>query len=353
MGFVLVAGAFLVVVRGSKTRKLLWLVAGGALVWLLNIVRILVIFWSAGEWGERVAIDGFHPYVGLVVFNIAVLVMVVLLRPFGLRFGPERPSTDLAAFEDTAPLKIPKRTHRPRPIGALACVGLLALGVGVYNGQLTDYDRIADSLGSPRLADFASSLEHPTGWTVAKTDTYDWSKRFFGATSTWNRYQYVFQGNTAAATLQANIPITVDVIETPDRAALSAYGIEQCYTFHGHSISGRQSVDLGNGLVGGMLTWANGDDDTTWTTLYWHWPIKTATGTQYERVTLVMNDQSTNTFVSPELSTDGAKQIQLDVNDVLRGSGTPEDRARLVETRKFMIGFARELVAQRAPAATA
>ena len=349
VGFVLVAGAFLVVVRGSKTRKALWLVSGAMLVWVLNVVRILVIFWSAGQWGERVAIDGFHPYVGLVVFNLAVLIMVVLLRPFGLRMGAERSVVGIDELQSPPPPKIPKRTHRPRPVAAFACVGVLALGVGAYNGQLRDYDRIADSLGSPRLANFASSLEHPTGWTVNQTDTYDWSKRFFGSESTWNRYMYLYGGDTTSG-LQANIPITVDVIETPDRAALSAYGIEQCYTFHGHSISGRQSVDLGNGLVGGMLTWSSDDDKTTWTTLYWHWPIKSETGTEYERVTLVMNDQPTNVFTSPELATDSIRQIQLDVNDVLRGTGSPEDQARLVETRKFMIGFARDLVAQRSAA---
>jgi exosortase/archaeosortase family protein len=341
-----VAGAFLLVVRGTRLRKVLWLLSGALLVWLLNVVRIMVIFWSAGEWGERVAMDGFHPYVGLVVFNLAVLVMVLLLRPFGLRLGP---AARLAGVPATDPAVGTRPPHRPKPLAALVCVGLLGFGVGVYNGELREYDRIADSLGSPRLADFATSLESPTGWSVRRTDTYDWAKRFFGSTSTWNRYQYTFSGDAAVA-LRANVPITVDVIETPDRAALSAYGIEQCYTFHGHSVSGRQSVDLGNGLIGGMLTWSSSEDDTTWTTLYWHWPIKTPSGTQYERVTLVMNDQPTNTFAAPPLDTGGARQLQLDLNDVLRGSGSDEDRARLVQTRTFMIGFARQMVAERAAA---
>jgi exosortase/archaeosortase family protein len=348
VGFVLVAGAFLMVARGSRIRKVLWLCTGAALVWLLNLVRILIIFWSAGEWGERVAIDGFHPYVGLVVFNIAVLVMVLLMRPFGLRVSSDRPTGRRDVFDVTSPLERPK-PYRPKPAIATACVLVLALGVGIYNGELRDYDRIANSLGAPRLVDFASSQEQPQGWTVQQTDTYTQYQRFFGRSSTWNRYRYTFTSDEAAA-LQANVPITADIIETSDRAALSAYGVEQCYAFHGHKVTGRQSVDLGNGLIGGLLTWTSTEDDTTWTTLYWQWPIKSAGGTKYERVTLVMNDQPTNVFASPELGTGGARQLQLDLNDALRGTGSAEDRARLIETRKFMIGFAREMVAERTPA---
>jgi exosortase/archaeosortase family protein len=336
VGFLLVGGAFMLVLDGSKPRKIAWLAMGAVLVWLLNLARIMIIFWSAQQYGEKVAIDGFHPYVGLVVFNIAILVMVLLLKPFGLSLPRgEAGAGPLAAI-----------THRPKPWTALACVSVLAVGIGVYNGQLRDYDRIANSLGAPRLANFETSQETPDGWQLNKVATYDWSKRFFGDQSTWNRYSFLYTG-TGDEALRANIPITVDIIETPDRAALSAYGVEQCYTFHGYSITGRQSVDLGNGLIGGMLTWTSSETNLSWTTLYWHWPITTADGTEYERVTLVMNDQPTNQFTAPDVDTDAARQLQLDLNDVLRGAGSAEDRERLVETREFMIGFAREMVAER------
>lgn len=363
VGFLLVATAFVLVVDGSRWRKIAWLLAGAFLVWLLNIGRILTIFLSAKEWGERVAIDGFHPYVGLVVFNLAVVIMVLTMRVFGLRIRrsqrrPDDPGTDLrnGPAGGGAP-------YRPRLASALLAVLMVATGVGVFNGQLRDYDRIANGLGSPRLADFESSQATPDSWTVRKVDTYTQYERFFGEGSTWDRYQFLYAGPSvvdapaldgadpdALPALGANIPIYVDVVETPDRAALNAYGIEQCYSFHGYEITGVQSVDLGDGLVGGMLTWTN-DVNQTWTTLYWHWPIATAEGTRYERVTLLMNDQPTNVFRSPQLDTDGTRQLQLDLNDVLRGTGSEEDRTRLLGTRQFMIGFARELVALRSPAA--
>ncbi len=343
VGFLLVAGAFLLVVDGSRLRKLTWLLGGALLVWLLNILRILIIFWAAQRWGESVAIDGFHPYMGLVVFNIGVLIMVLMMKPFRLSFRIPKPAT----------ADVPAGTVKLNSsYAAFACVGVLALGVSVYNSDLQAYDRIANSFGEPRLTSFADSRETPASWTLSDGPTYDWAKRFFGSSSTWHRYSYSSSGQPGAK-LTANVPITVDVIETSDRAALVAYGIEDCYSFHGYSIQGRQSIDLGSGVTGGILTWSSGKTKLTWTTLYWHWPIKTPTGTRYERVTLVMNDQPTNHFMSPPLTTDSSRQLQLDINDVLRGVGTPEDRARLLQTRQFMIGFARELINLRAPAPTA
>jgi exosortase/archaeosortase family protein len=349
VGFLLVAGAFVLVVEGGRWRKVSWLLSGALLVWLLNIARILIIFWAAKRWGESVAIEGFHPYMGLVVFNVGVLLMVLTMKWFGLRFRIPTRKSD----EDTT--ADPQRRFAIAPsMTSLACVGMMTFGIAVYNGQLHDYERIADSFGEPRLSSFAESQEKPIGWDFQDVGTFDWTKRFFGNDSKWTRYQYAMSladGDLEPA-LVSNTPLYVDVIDTSDRAALSAYGIEQCYTFHGYGVSGRQSVDLGSGVVGGMLTWTTNNSKLTWTTLYWQWPIKTATGTRYERVTLVMNDQTTNRFKSPPIATDTARKLQLDINDVLRGSGTPEDQARLLETRQFMVGFARQLIDLRAPAPT-
>ena len=337
VGFMLVATAFVFVVKGSRWTKIAWLLTGVFLVWTLNVVRIMSIFFAARQWGESVAIDGFHPYVGLVVFNVAVIVMVLLMRVFRLQF--KRPSEVLTTTS----------TYRPRASIALSFAVLMALAVGVFNGELRAYDRIAGSLGTPRLTSFEQSRETPDGWALSEVDRIDWTRRFFGDDSQWIRYQYM-NPNTAVSEFSANLPITVDVIDTSDRAALNAYGIEECYKFHGYNISGRQSIDLGGGVVGGALTWFSPKTDLTWTTLYWHWPIKTATGTRYERVTLILQDQESNQFTSPPLDTDGLRQLQLDVNDALRGAGSPALQQRLVETRQFMIGFARELISLRTAA---
>jgi hypothetical protein len=67
---------------------------------------------------------------------------------------------------------------------------------------------------------------------------------------------------------------------------------------------------------------------------------------------MILNDQPSNHFTSPPASTDLAHQLELGINDALRGVGSPETRARLLETRTFMVAFARNLVTLRAPAPT-
>ena len=50
-------------------RKVLWLLGGMALLWAINLVRITFIFFAGKEWGESVAINVFHPFIGLVTFS--------------------------------------------------------------------------------------------------------------------------------------------------------------------------------------------------------------------------------------------------------------------------------------------
>jgi exosortase/archaeosortase family protein len=346
VGFLLVAGAFMLIVGGSRIRKLSWLLSGALLVWLLNVVRIMTIFWAARRWGEDVAIDGFHPYMGLVVFNLGVLIMVLLMKPFGLRFAAQR-AADVVGSGSPISMRA-----MAAPLLVVASLGGV---LGVYNSNLEKYDRVANSFGEPRLSSFAESRETPDGWNLSKQTTYNWSKRFFGKSSEWTRYDYSMAPVSLAdgeivTGLSSSVPITLDVVETSDRAALEAYGVEQCYKFHNYAVRGKQSVDLGGGVVGGMLTWTNPDDNVTWTTLFWQWPIKSGEGVRYERVTMILQDNSTNKFSSPPLETDALRQLQLDINDVLRGASTPEERDRLLETRQFMIGFARELIVRRSTA---
>ena len=62
-----------------------------------------------------------------------------------------------------------------------------------------------------------------------------------------------------------------------------------------------------------MITWDNVKQDVSWTSLYWHWPIKTGDGTRYERITLIMQDRPGNLFtaptVDPTVSTRLAEEI--------------------------------------------
>jgi exosortase len=92
VGYALVGLAFLALVHGGLVRKTLWMGMGLALVWILNVGRILVIFAAGHAWGEQVAINLLHPVLGLLTFSLGVVVMLVLMPRFGLTFrvGPPR-----------------------------------------------------------------------------------------------------------------------------------------------------------------------------------------------------------------------------------------------------------------------
>ncbi len=60
--------AFAAIVRGPIVRDFLWL-TGGMILLSLDIGRITFRFFAGKEWGESIAINVFHPFVGLVLVH--------------------------------------------------------------------------------------------------------------------------------------------------------------------------------------------------------------------------------------------------------------------------------------------
>ena len=353
LGFVLVGFAMVQMMHGARRRKLAWLAVGAVLVWLLNVVRILIIFGAGRQWGKGVALDGFHPVIGLVVFNLGIVVMALVLRRFGLSFPG-------AARVPGRPLAPRARPYRPAVQAGAFVVLVATISVGLLNSNLRDYDLVASSLGTPRLTGFAPNASNPTGWKAYYSTQFDWSKRFFGAGSLWRRYIYSDKqgsentlpgatGAPAPKTLAATGPVIADIITADDRAAFSTYGIEACYKFHNFQITKRQSVDLGNGVVGGLLTWrdpATGGRATT--TLYWHWPVRSGGKTKWERVTLLVVDNPNLKFEFPAPQAGGlTKDFQLKLGGVLDGDADSALSQRLVDTRSFLVAFAQQVISLR------
>src|SRR5207244_5266405 len=84
IGFGVVGIAALWLVRGRVVRRLAWLLAGGALVWSLNVVRIVGVFLAARLLGEHAAFGLLHPVAGIVALNLAFVLLLWLLPLFGL-----------------------------------------------------------------------------------------------------------------------------------------------------------------------------------------------------------------------------------------------------------------------------
>ena len=311
IGFVVVGVAFLTIVRrrpgraaraaakatgthahavagGALGRKLAWLGVGLVLVWALNVARLMIVLWAGKTWGETVALDGLHPYIGVVMFALAIVALLLVMPFFGLELLNGTPAPRVATDDHggTRPAAWRERlAQTPRSggrwrISALTVV-VAAVLVGVTDASFQRYELTASDLGTPRLASFDGGATVVPGYSAAKTNDYDWVKQYFGGSSTWHRYSYQSTGYASSA-------ITADVIDGSNLGKFNAYGIEACYTFHGYSFVDQQRVSLGGGVDGYQLSYTDPRTHGSWDVLYWVWAVKGATGSKrYERVTLL------------------------------------------------------------------
>jgi len=330
LGFLLVASAFALVVKGTRTAKLTWLAVGFGMVWVFNVIRIMAILAVGRFFGETASIDVLHPVAGLITFNIAVLVMVLNAHRFGLSLptsrGPSRTRAVLSAV----------------PIAKWTIVGVMLLAsVGaVFNRNLVDYDPIASSVGSPRVGQFSEVSLQPEGFNGQAVGSFQNGKRFFGDDSSWIRYQYSGLGSD---TLGSEVPVLADVINTGNLQAFSDFGIEACYRFHGYSTEGVKRVDLGNGVVGTVMNWED-PNALAWTTVYWVWAVRSGDDVRYERVVLLLNDSNNARVASPPLEESVARQLGIRADEAVRGNAMSEVTERQSELRSFLVQFARTVI---------
>lgn len=330
VGFVLVGTAFLAVVGrkpprggGGTTntkavgRKLVWLLMGLTLVWALNIVRLLIVLWTGKAFGETVALDGLHPFIGVVIFAAAVIVLLLAMPLLGLQAFPGAEPMARRAKKSgaTGLARIGvAREALAQPIAAtgawkLATAATLAAAivVGVTDSSFSHYELLASDFGTPKLMGFDAHNPVIPGFSGAKTNDYDWVKRYFGDSATWHRYQYGATGgvtpasyttgsaatavpasaSSVSAAAALNGTVIADVIDSPNLGAFNAYGIEACYRFHGYTFSHEKALDLGAGVRGATLAYRDPASGTTWSVLYWVWAVQTAHGKRFERVVLL------------------------------------------------------------------
>ena len=291
VGFLLIGAAFAAIIRGPWTRKLLWLAGGMLLLWVFNLARLTLVFWAGKEYGEHFAIGVLHPYIGLVLFVLGIAIMIVCIRPMGLRIGNQE-SPGRAAFGAAAASEAPGQGKKQRmavPRVYLAVVLVLVLGVivGFSDVGLQTYNLVADVSGAPKVVSFIDNPVTPVGWTSRYESTFNWAAPLFGEDSIWNRYELypAFGGD-----LQAKTDVVADVIDTPDLQTFAAFGIEQCYQFHGYSLANVTNVGLPGGITGQAMAYTS-QQYGSWSIVYWILPVKNAGRTFYERVVLYVQNQ--------------------------------------------------------------
>ncbi len=288
VGFLLVGTAFAFTVRGPWIRKTLWLLGGMVLLWAINVGRITLIFWTGQQEGEHFAIDILHPYIGLVTFSLGVVVMILCIRPLGLHFdvAPDRFKLQTPQSADAASASRHVMAV-PRVYLAVAIVLVLGILVGFSNVGLQSYNLVANVAGETKLSSYIDHPVAPNGWRSTYETSYTWAEPLFGEGSIWSRYVLYPQ---SGGNLHAHTSVVADVIDSPQLETFSAYGVEQCYEFHGYSLANVAQVSLGGGITGQTLAYTS-QQYGSWTIVYWILPVTRGSSTVYERVVLYVQNE--------------------------------------------------------------
>jgi exosortase/archaeosortase family protein len=302
LGFLLLGGAILTAMHGGAGRKLLWMAAGLGVTFVANIVRITSIVALAGAGHADFAINTFHTWSGLILFFAVMLLMATSLSRFGLRL-----EDDVAG--DVAPAPAPLPTPRSVRRAAIASlVGLTAL-LAVADHSLTTYAAFDDGYGAPTVHPFGPTTSAPSAYRIEMNGTYPWARQYFGPNSTFTRYLVL--GASAQLTY-------ADVVLTDDRGSLDAYNLQNCYLFHNYDIASTDHIDLGNGVTGLLLNYADRASHGRWATVSWAWPVDRDGKAFYERIVLTSSlDAHGDADVAPS---GGVHDFLLSLVNMVEGS---------------------------------
>ncbi len=343
VGFLLVGAGFATLVAGPFVRKILWLAMGLVLLWATNLLRLILIFWVGHRYGEKLAIGVLHPVAGLVIFCLGVLLMLALLRPFGLRLadfggGPRRQDgTGSDPYQHPTRGPSSPRPAAPRVFLAGALVAIAGLLLAMNNSSLASFDPVASAAGEPKLTSYIADPASPPGWEPGYVTQFQQNKPFFGASSIWDRYAYGESAGHIPSDLTSSLPVTADVINAGGLSGFEQYGVTACYSFHGYTLRDVAKVALGNGISGQAMSFSSTNGLEDWTIVYWIWPVKMASGTRYERIILYLQNTANATVIAP-LSVSGISHS----SNALKPTSAVD--RRLLTNRAFLVEFARQLI---------
>jgi exosortase/archaeosortase family protein len=278
VGFFILGVFALYFVEGRRSRRLAWLALGAALVWTANLARILVLLAVASGFGERAAIALLHPVAGIVALNLAVLLLLALMRRFRLfwrELEPAEVDTPLAA-----PAPPEKRASVLRVSTRVALIGAAAVVFAVADGALATAARGLTNDGVPAIPAFSARPLSAPGWTIRRAETIGWAAPYYGNHSSWVRY--VMRPRRPS---QSSFTIWLDAVRSPNLGALDAYTLAHCYAFHSFTVNAAKRIDLGEGVFGNAFVYTSPRAD--WRAVSWQWPVRRGGKVEHERLVLI------------------------------------------------------------------
>jgi exosortase len=288
IGFAVVGIAALWLVRGRIARRFAWLLAGAALVWALNVVRIVVVLLTARTLGEHAAFDLLHPVAGIVALNVAFILLVRLLPLFGLR-RRHFDEHDLELVD--SPLSRTASPVQQATPGRFAfrfvLVAAATIALALANGQLGVAAKGLDESGRPAVAAFVDRPTAGRAWKVRRVEQIRWASPYYGRHSSWVRYRLRPVSGIAS---RDRFTVWTDAVLSPDLGALDAFSLAHCYAFHGFDVRTSLHVDLGNGVVGRVFVYKT--KAAQWHTVAWEWPVLRHGKVEHERIVLLASTTS-------------------------------------------------------------
>jgi exosortase/archaeosortase family protein len=253
--------------RGSWEARGAWLLLGVALALAVNVVRIVIIAAAASIWGPDATMRLLHPELGLILFALS-FALLLWLAP-------------LCRLDVAAPWLQARPACSPLAGVAwgrkLVVPALIVLAGGLASANLAQYAWVSEStLPRVGLARADDLFHPPAGWrAVEATPIDDWHP--------------IFGPSTVAAALTVSAkglaPVYVQAVLTRDAATFRAYGVEDCYVFHGFTIMAVHRMALGSGVTATLVDFHAGTRPLA--ALYWLQPVQTPQGLYHERVILV------------------------------------------------------------------
>lgn len=298
VAFLLVGGAFTLLLTGSLLGKMLWLASGLVLIFALNVVRVISLIAVGAGFGESAALELFHPVAGMVALALGLSVMLLVARRFGLAVPPLHVTRPPAPPKQAiAPLPVDRPRRRGMAWRAVILV-LIAATFGTANATFAAYEEGLNSTTArpltPRAAQQTEVGPTPTAGEpeptfiadrlVRRSTEITIGKPYFGTDSTWIRYQLGRDREEAGV---AGYPMWLDSIRVVDRQSLVDFGVEDCYRFHGQSIDASEAIALGGGVVGRIVVTSFAQGGMPWIVLWWEWPVQAGNEIHHERVVLL------------------------------------------------------------------
>jgi len=281
IGFLIVGAGLALMSQGTAGARLRWLLVGTVLAFLTNLIRVSVLLIAATANSREFAVDTLHPILGLVLFALIILLMLLLMPSFGLKFDP-LPRGSTLAWEPG-----PRPSLAVRALWVLAAVSALGMGTGAAQAQEFNFIGIGEGTPSLSVASERGIIPEVPGWDLYHDTQISWTD-LFGRTSRGDVFSYWQPG------VEVGARIGVQTVITEDRDTLNRYSLEQCIDFHRRELTARRAIDLGHGLTGYVLhdTYA----DVRGSILYWVMPVNVDGTVRHARIALFGNEEEGTSY---------------------------------------------------------